>query len=234
VAHVSLEQFIGVEDNNGQHLYLVSGSPYGWRVQLALEFKGLDYTAHFLSAAEGETQSAEFLALNPRGKVPVLTDGEVVVYESIAIMAYLERRFPKPPLFGNTPVQTGHIWQRLSEFESYADAPMRSIILPLYFGTSKARSDEIRAAIPNARRELATLEQALAKGQWLVDDSLTGADLGIYPFVKSLERAASKEGADTFDLQMRPIADHYPAIGDWMRRIEALAYYERTYPPHWK
>jgi len=74
---------------NSEHLelFLVSGSPYGWRVQLALETKGLRYTARYLSASDGETQTAKFLGLNPRGKIPVLRDGTLVVYESLAIFA---------------------------------------------------------------------------------------------------------------------------------------------------
>lgn len=88
---------VDARDKEGLELYLLSGSPYGWRVQLALEFKGLAYRSRFLIASEGETRTTEFLALNPRGKVPVLRANEDVVYESLAVMAYLERRYPDPP-----------------------------------------------------------------------------------------------------------------------------------------
>ncbi len=47
------------------------------------------------------------LELNPRGKVPTLKDGDFAVYESIAIMAYLDRKYTEPPLFGETPEETG-------------------------------------------------------------------------------------------------------------------------------
>jgi len=214
-------------------LFSISDSPYGWRAQLALEFKGLKYTPRFLSASEGENRSAAFLALNPRGKVPVLKHGKLVVYESLAVMAYLESRFPDPPLFGGSSALTGHVWQRLSEFGSYADVPIRSIILPLYFGVADARADEIRRALPSVHEELAFLEQALTNHRWLVDESLSAADLGIYPFIKSLERAAGKDATNAFDLELLPVSKRYPALGAWTKRIETLPYYRRTYPPHW-
>ncbi len=225
---------MGAQGSDGLELYLLSGSPYGWRAQLSLEYKGLDYTAKFLSASDGETQSEAFLALNPRGKVPTLQDGATIVYESLAVMAYLERQVPDPPLFGETAAETGHIWQRLCEFENYSNGSLSSIILPLYFGTYEARADEIRAALPKVRKELDTLENTLARGTWLVGEALSAADFGVYPFIKSVERAAGKEGADGFDLRLRPVVDYYPALAAWMQRIEALPYFERTYPPHWR
>lgn len=110
---------------------------------------------------------------------------------------------------------------------------MRDIILPLYFGTAEARADAILAALPRVHEELAYFENALTSQQWLVGDALSAADFGVYPFIKSLERAAGKEGASAFDLEVLPIGDHYPALGAWMQRIEALLYYARTYPLHW-
>ena len=78
-------------------VYWVSGSPFSWRVMLALEFKGLPYQAHLLEMSKRQHKTPEFLAINPRGEVPALRDGEVVVAESIAILAYLDRMYPEPP-----------------------------------------------------------------------------------------------------------------------------------------
>jgi glutathione S-transferase len=165
--------------------------------------------------------------------VPTLRDGDNIIHESLAIMAYLDRKYPDPPLYGLTPVQAGRIWQRILEFENYADEPIRSIILPLYFGTAEARADEIRAARKPVHTELALLETALCRSEWVCSGGLSAADIAIYPAIKSLERAASKPAAPKFDLQMLPIGQHYPGIGTWMARIEALPYYQHTYPPHW-
>ena len=58
-------------------VYWGSGSPYSWRVLLALEYKRLPYTSHVLQFSKQEHKSPQMLALNWRGKVPVLIDGGV-------------------------------------------------------------------------------------------------------------------------------------------------------------
>ena len=84
-------------------VYWGSGSPYSWRVLLALEHKGLEYRSHLLQIALQEQKSPHMLAMNPRGRVPTLKDGDYVVFESLAVMYYLERKYPAKPLFGNSP-----------------------------------------------------------------------------------------------------------------------------------
>ena len=96
-------------------LFWGSGSPFVWRVMLTLEAKGLQYQSTLLEFSKGEHKSASYLQLNPRGKVPTLKDGDYALYESLAIMAYLERKFPQPPLLGMTPAETGMIWRFISE-----------------------------------------------------------------------------------------------------------------------
>ena len=67
-------------------VYWGSGSPYSWRVLLALEHKGLAYHSHLLQLAMQEQKSPHMLAMNPRGRVPVLKDGDYVVFESLAVL----------------------------------------------------------------------------------------------------------------------------------------------------
>ena len=90
-------------------VYWGSGSPYAWRVLLALEHKGLPYTAHLLQFSKQEHKSPHLLQMNPRGRVPVLKDGEYVCFESLAILYYLDRKYPDPPIFGTTPEEGGTI-----------------------------------------------------------------------------------------------------------------------------
>ena len=82
-------------------LYYGSGSPYAWRVQLALEHKALPYERKVLSFSAGDTRKPEFLALNPRHRVPVIVDDDFVLYESNAIVEYLDEAYPATgaPLF---------------------------------------------------------------------------------------------------------------------------------------
>lgn len=51
----------------------------------------------------------EYLAINPRGQVPALVDGDVRIYESVAIVEYLERRYPEPPLIPSEPKADGDL-----------------------------------------------------------------------------------------------------------------------------
>ena len=67
-------------------LYYLSGSPYALRVLLALEHNKLQYKRIDLSFENGDFKSESYLALNPRGKVPVLVDEGVTLYESPAIL----------------------------------------------------------------------------------------------------------------------------------------------------
>ena len=81
--------------------YYGSGSPYAWRVHLALEHKALPYDRKILSFAAGDTRKPEFVALNPRHRVPTITDGDFTLYESNAIVEYLDEAYPGrgQPLF---------------------------------------------------------------------------------------------------------------------------------------
>src|SRR3954466_11488695 len=75
-------------------LYYGSGSPYAWRAQLALEHKALPYELKVLSFSAGDTRKPEFIALNPRHEVPLLVDGDFTLYESSAIVEYLDEAYP--------------------------------------------------------------------------------------------------------------------------------------------
>jgi len=67
------------------HVYWASGSPYSWRVLLALEFKGVPYVSHQLQLSKQEHKSPQMLAMTPRGRLPVVKHDDYVVFESLAI-----------------------------------------------------------------------------------------------------------------------------------------------------
>lgn len=72
------------------HLY-TDASPNGFKATIALEELGLPYRLHHVRVDAGENRTAEFLALNPHGRIPVLVDDEsgIVLFESAAILLYL-------------------------------------------------------------------------------------------------------------------------------------------------
>ena len=134
-------------------LYWGSGSPFAWRVMLTLEVKGLVYESKLLEFSKGEHKTPAYLQLNPRGKVPTLKDGGFVVYESLAMMSYLDRKYPTPPLFGASAEETGSIWQAISECESYFISAGDKVVRPLFFGKGLDNVEEIQQAAETIRRE---------------------------------------------------------------------------------
>ena len=96
-------------------IYGMSGSPFVRRTELVLTEKGVDYKLITLSRVDGELQSPEHLARNPRGRVPVLEDGDLLLYESQAIVEYLEDRYPEPTLVPADLGDRGHM--RVAEME---------------------------------------------------------------------------------------------------------------------
>jgi glutathione S-transferase len=215
-------------------LYWGSGSPFAWRVMLTLEVKGLAYESKLLEFSKNEHKSPAYLQLNQRGKVPTLKDGDYVIDESLAIMSYLDRKYPKPPLFGETPEETGLIWRALAECESYIVNPGDKVVRPMFFDKGLDRVEEIQGAAETLRREFKMIDQRLAGSQWLVGDKISAADIGVFPLIQLVLRAASKEAAQPFNLGFLPLAQMFPNIAGWVQRIEALHNYERTYPPHWR
>lgn len=77
-------------------------SPIARRVWLALLEKEISFTPHIVNLNAGEQRSADFLALNPFHHVPVIVDGDVRLFESIAILDYLEAEYPTPSLLPAT------------------------------------------------------------------------------------------------------------------------------------
>jgi len=166
--------------------------------------------------------------------VPTLKDGDFVVYESLAIMAYLDRKYPEPPLFAKTPEDTGLIWRALSECESYLVSADDKVVRPVFFGKGLEKVEEIQQAAQTIRQEFKTLDERLASSHWLVGEQISAADIAVIPLVQLLLRAASKEAAQPLNLGLLPLAQTYPNIARWVQRIEALPNYQRTYPPHWR
>lgn len=203
---------------------------------LALVVKGIPFEPKLLQLSQGEQRNPEYLAISPRGKVPALRDGSFALSESLAIMAYLDRKYPSPPLFGETAEETGAIWRAVFDHDNYAYPTLIGLIRPVLDNPSgEDRSAQIREAAPAVHDELGRLEAILLKeGDWLVGGRISAADLGVYPSIQLLLRVMSKPAVEPLKLGVSPLADRYPRLAAWCRRIEALPGYEKTYPPHWR
>jgi len=215
-------------------IYWASGSCPSWRVLMTAEHKELAYESRVLEFSKGEHKSAEHRAMNPRGKVPVLRDGDFSLYESMAIIAYLEAKYPARPVLGRSAEETALIWRHVSEVMAYLEPMLDRVCIPIYRGTAAEQVDAVRAAAREVMGELAPLDARLARHAWLVGDGPTAADFALVPQIGHLQRAMNKPVAQDLDLELAPVASRLPAISAWWERIRALPGFERTYPPHWK
>jgi glutathione S-transferase len=211
-----------------------SGSPVSWRVLLALEYKRLPYISRLLQFSKQEHKSQEMLALNPRGRVPVLKDGDYVCFESLAILYYLDLKYPQPPIFGRTPEEAGTIMRVICEYQAYIEPQLGTITHSVFSANTDLAADEVTAAMHAVASEARTIEARLSKSDWIVGDSCSAVDMVVFPGIQLLKRALERPRAAELASRFMPVEVNYPALGRWLARVAALPGYERTYPPHWR
>ena len=215
-------------------LYWGSGSPFSWRVLLALEHKGLPYASQLLHFDKQEHQSPQMLKLNPRGRVPVLKDGDYVVFESVAVLYYLDVKYPERPIFGVSPEEAGVIMRVICEFQAYAEPSLSRIVNAVFAGRVAEDIDALTDDMHIVGREARTIEGRLSKERWIVGADYSATDMVIFPWIQLLRRALNRSAAAELGARFLPMERNYPALARWIHRIEALPGYERTYPPHWR
>jgi glutathione S-transferase len=210
-------------------LYYGSGSPYAWRAQLALEHKALPYELKVLSFAAGDTRKPEFLALNPRHRVPVLVDDDFVLYESSAIVEYLDDAYPGrgAPLFPGDARTRAIIRRMICEVDEDFDAALDPLTTQAF---SKKPEERDAKAIADSRKalvdELALVSQSM-RGDYLAGP-LSAADYALYTLLAFVWRSEIKLPDLDADSMLTPQLAH------WKKRIEALPYFDKTIPPHWR
>ena len=127
----------------------------------------------------GETRKPEFLRLNPNGHIPVLQDGDLVLWESMAINLYLARKYGKG-LWPTTPEDEGRAYQwslwAITELEPVVlPALMHRLILP-----EKERDEKkVAAAVEGFKQPLAVLDAALAGREYVLGGAFSVADLNV-------------------------------------------------------
>ena len=208
--------------------YYGSGSPYAWKVHLALEHKALPYERKVLSFDAGDTRKPEFLALNPRGRVPTIDDGGYVIYESNAIVEYLDDAYPGrgEPLFPGDAKQRGLVRRLVDEVDNYVFPAVDKVLDQAF----KNAEEQDAATIESGRRDVAE-ELALYMGSFqgpFLAGPLSAADFALYPYVAFLFRVQLKRIPT---LRAEDLLT--PELSAWRKRIEALPFFARTYPPHW-
>ena len=215
-------------------VYWGSGSGPAWRVLLALAIKKVPYESHLLSFSKREHHADAILEMSPRGKVPVIRDGAFALSESLAILVYLDKRYPEPPLFGASPEAAGLIMRSIMEHECYGVPAISAFARPLLFGKLDTQRDQVLLSVEGAKAELGRLEAALSAHRYLASDFVSAADVFVFPLLRLLERALGKPGAGDVSEGLAPLSTNFPRIAAWMAAIEAIPGYEATYPPHWR
>jgi len=184
----------------------LSGNAYKVRLMLALT--GTPHETQRVDLFNGENRKPEFLRLNPRGQVPVLTDGGFTVWDSQAILVYLARRYAGDGWLPADPTCMADIMQWLAVSEN-----------EVQYGLGRARvimkfklPGELEAAQKSGRSILAVMEQHLATREWLTCGRPTIADVACYPYV-----ALAPEGG----VELAP----FPAVRAWIARMQKLPGY---------
>jgi glutathione S-transferase len=206
--------------------YCGSGSPFAWKVWLVLEHKELTYDLELLSFQAGELKKPEFLAINPRGRVPALIDDEVRLYESSAIVEYLEELHPEPTILPGGPAARALARRLSNEADAYLYPALRRLMTQTLF---RPGGDGDPAEIADSRRALeAELErfEAYTEHDYLAGDAVTLADFAVYPMLALAKRIVAFQPGNGVPLP--------PRLLGVAKRVEALPYFGRTVPPHWK
>jgi glutathione S-transferase len=187
-------------------LYNLDRSGNCYKVRLLLSMLGLEYQTITTDSTTNETLTPEFKRLNPRGQIPVLLDGELVIWDSMAILVYLARRYGDERWLPNDALGEARVMQWLAVSEN-----------ELLYGLARARATvlfnrpfDLAQCHRDAQPGLDAMEQRLEQHSWLAAEHLTIADLACYPYV-----ALAAEG----NFSLEP----YPAVRRWLKRVEGLA-----------
>lgn len=207
--------------------YYGSGSPYAWKVWLALEHKQLPYELKLLSFSAGDLKKPDFLAVNPRGKVPALVHDGFALYESTAIVEYLDDVWPTHTIRPSDLRHRALARRMVEEANHYFYVPLRRVVAETLF---KPNGGANLRALTEAKREvfgeLERIERNLAA---LPGSEMSWVDYGYYAFFATAKRVAERmpEHREVFS-RLGPQARAS------MARVEAKPFFEKTIPPHWK
>lgn len=163
----------------------VAASTYVRTARMGLAEKGLAYTFE-----QSAPHSPPIDAIHPWGKVPAFRDGDIELFETSAILRYVDESFPGAKLAGGGILDRARAEQWVSAINSYCYQTMVSRYVLQYVFPRGADGKPDRAVIDAAAKEmepqLATFERAYAGRDYLVGNNLTIADLFLAPIVAYL------------------------------------------------
>jgi glutathione S-transferase len=195
-------------------VYSVPGSPFGRAVLVALEEKGAKY--RFTPVAPKTLRTSEHLARHPFGKVPVIDHGAFRLYESQAILRYLDRVLPVPALTPTDPQAAARMDQLMNVNDWYLFQQVASVISfqrivgPRLIGLTPDEA-AIAAAMPKAQTVFDELARQLSDRPFFAGDSLSLADVLLAPQLDLLHETPEWE----------PLTAKHAKLQAWLGRISA-------------
>jgi len=183
--------------------FQTSGNCY--KVRLMLSLLQLDYEKINIDVRNGESQTDEYKKINPRGLIPALIDGETIIWDSMAILYYLARRYGDDSWFPQDALNLAKVMQWLAVSENellYGLARARAaLVFKRPFNLAQCQDD--------ANIGLMVMDKHLAGQQWLATQNTSIADIACYPYI-----SLAHEG----EVSLQP----YPNVRRWMADLEAL------------
>jgi maleylpyruvate isomerase len=173
-------------------LYTYFRSSAAFRARIALNLKGLDYEPAFVSLLNGDQRGSAFRALNPQGLVPALEDGGTVYAQSLAIIEYLDERYPDPPLLPRMPEERARV-RALALGIACDIHPLNNLRVLQYLENDMGLSREQRSAwyrhwIAEGFTALEKMLSDSPRGAYCHGDTPGLADIVLVPQVFNAER----------------------------------------------
>ncbi len=195
------------------------GRKNAYNVQKPLWFLaelGVDFTHHDIGSNDGDLESAEFLALNPRARIPVLRQGDAIIWESNTILRYLANHLAETAYYPLDPLQRSQV-ERWMDWELASLQPAFIHLFWNYYRTPAGvrNRSQISAAQLQCRLQFQFLDDHLAKHDYLAGDDFSLADIAC--------------GVCLFRYLNMGLAVHAPAqVMRWYQRLSQRAPFKHT------
>lgn len=189
------------------------------RVRILLREKGIRHQEVEVDVPRRANRGPEFRRLNPFGQIPVLEDGDLVVCESVAIMEYLEDRFPEPRFRATDPATRALTRQFMLWSGDYLNGAWEAWMAPVIAPAKPIDADSRDRAHDTIATHLDVIEQRLGGRQWLVDD-YSLADMCYAPVLTVLDRVG-----------LGALIAARPAVASWVARLLERPAVRDTAPP---
>ncbi|MBR1190974.1 glutathione S-transferase N-terminal domain-containing protein [Bradyrhizobium sp. AUGA SZCCT0240] len=186
---------------------------------IALAEAGADYTAERIDFKTNQQQSPEYLAINPKGRVPALVTDRGVLTENVAMLAYIAQSFPKAKL---APLDDPFAFAQVQAINSYLSSTVHVAHSHKGRGyrwaTEESSFADMKKTLPKSMGAVfALLEQKMLKGPWMMGENYTICD----PYLFTLTGWLEGDGVDIATLPK--VADHFKRMKDRPAVQKALA-----------